>query len=120
MQLQSLKIKRDAIVISDLKELKKVYARIESVENFLAIARKNLRQLEEVRTKLANNFEEIIKPGLYAEKQKSGKWTTHIAKDEKTRILRSLGYRFMLEKIIINKSKGTMEVHFYPEIQKIL
>jgi len=120
MQLQTLKIKRDATMITDLNELKKVYARIEYTEDLLEIAKKNLRKIEEVRTKLVNNFEEIIKPGLYATKDKDWKWTTRIAKDEKTRILRGLGYRFMMEKIIINKSKSTMEVHFYPEIQRIL
>ena len=120
IHLDGLQDKKSSVVPTDFKMLNDYNARISHTEDLLEIARKNLRKTQEINSVMEKNFKEIVKPTLYASEVTDGNWTTNITRDEKTRILKSLGYRFMIEKIVINKSEETVQVHFYPEIAEIL
>ena len=120
MHLSNLKNRRTFWKMKDRKELEELDLKIKGTEKLLDIAQKELIEIEEVKRNMAKNLEKIIEPNLYAKKDKYWKWQKDIARDKNIRILRSLWYRFMMEKIIINTSKSTIEVHFYPEIAKII
>ena len=120
MYLTTLKNKINSWTVKKYKELKALKDNIKIHEKLKNDAQNNLNKIEEVRDKLISNFDEILKPNLYAQKDKKWIRTRNISRDEKTRILRSLWYRFIFEKIIINKAENTITVYFYPSIAVIL
>jgi len=120
MHLTNLKNRRNLWKMKDIKELEELDLKIKGTEGLLTLAHKELEEIEEIKRNMAKNLEKIIKPSLYAKQDKHWKWQKDIARDKNVRILRSLWYRFMMEQVIINISKSTIEVHFYPEIAKII
>lgn len=69
---------------------------------------------------MAKKLDELTDPMLYAKESRWWKWIKDIARDADKRILRSLGYRLMIEKIIIDKWNNKMHVLFYEDVAKIL